>query len=110
MIEGWNSCCGWRGSRTDCPPTGRLRGPFPGGQPHGRHAVAAHHAGDLPSLQADARGVAQFRFEAASIAVGSGANDIIGKGLIVHRDSDDYTTQPTGNAGPRLACAVIAGS
>ena len=32
---------------------------------------------------------------------------IVGKGLIVHRDPDDYRTQPTGNAGPRIACAVI---
>ena len=32
---------------------------------------------------------------------------LVGKGLIVHRDPDDYKTQPTGNAGPRLACAVI---
>lgn len=37
----------------------------------------------------------------------SGMMDIVGKGLIVHRDPDDYKTQPTGNAGPRLACAVI---
>ncbi len=79
----------------------------PGGQPHGRHAVATHHVGDLPSLQADGRGVAQFRFESSSIAIGSGAGNVVGKGLIVHRDPDDYTTQPTGNAGPRLACAVI---
>jgi len=82
----------------------------PGGQPHGSHAAAMHHAGDLPSLQADGQGVARFRFESGTIAVGSGANDVTGKGLIVHRDPDDYTTQPTGNAGPRLACAVIARS
>ena len=34
--------------------------------------------------------------------------DLVGKGLIVHRDPDDYKTQPTGNAGPRIACAVIS--
>lgn len=78
----------------------------PGGRPHGRHGVGAHHAGDLPSLRADGNGVARFSFESASIGVGSGA-DIVGRGLIVHRDPDDYTTQPTGNAGARLACAVI---
>lgn len=36
------------------------------------------------------------------------ATDIIGRGLIVHRDADDFKTQPTGNSGPRMACAVIA--
>jgi Cu-Zn family superoxide dismutase len=82
----------------------------PGGAPHGRHGAGMHHAGDIPSLRADASGVARFNFESTSIRVGSGANDIVGRGLIVHRDPDDYTTQPTGNAGPRLACAVIARS
>jgi len=80
----------------------------PDGKPHGNHADMAHHAGDLPSLKADASGVAKFSFESTSIAVGSGPSDVIGRGLIVHRDPDDYKTQPTGNAGPRLACAVIA--
>jgi Cu-Zn family superoxide dismutase len=80
----------------------------PGSQPHGSHAGMAHHAGDLPSLKADASGVAKFSFESKTISVGSGANNIVGRALIVHRDPDDYTTQPTGNSGPRLACAVIA--
>lgn len=79
----------------------------PQGHPHGRHGAGGHHAGDLLSLQADASGVARFKFESSAIRVGSGANDVIGRGLIVHRDPDDYRTQPTGNAGPRLACAVI---
>ncbi|MEO7392047.1 MAG: superoxide dismutase family protein [Ramlibacter sp.] len=82
----------------------------PGSQQHGNAAAAMHHAGDLRSLQADASGVARFKFEANAISVGSGAANIVGKGLIVHRDADDYTTQPTGNAGPRLACAVIVKS
>ncbi|MDB5856893.1 MAG: superoxide dismutase family protein [Ramlibacter sp.] len=78
----------------------------PNGQPHG-HESGPHHAGDLQSLRADASGVARFSFESSGISVGPGVADVVGRGLIVHRDPDDYTTQPTGNSGPRLACAVI---
>ena len=79
----------------------------PGGKPHGAHGAGEHHTGDLPSLKADRYGVAAFSFVSRSISVAGPTNDITGKGLIVHRDPDDYKTQPTGNAGPRLACAVI---
>jgi Cu-Zn family superoxide dismutase len=41
------------------------------------------------------------------VAIGSGPADIVGRGLIVHADPDDYRTQPTGNAGARIACGVI---
>ena len=82
----------------------------PGGKPHGQHARGEHHAGDLPSLVADSTGVARFSFESATIDIGAGAADIVGRGLIVHRDPDDYRTQPTGNAGARIACAVITRS
>ena len=76
-------------------------------QAHGAHGTGSHHSGDLPSLIADANGIAKLRFESSTITVDSGVTNIIGRGLIVHRDPDDYKTQPTGNAGPRLACAVI---
>lgn len=79
----------------------------PLGKKHGAHGATEQHVGDLPSLKADAQGVARFDFESSTLAVGSGAADVVGRGLIVHRDPDDYTTQPTGNSGPRLACAVI---
>lgn len=82
----------------------------PDGRAHGQHGMGLHHAGDLPSLRADAAGVARFSFESTTIAVGAGSSDVVGKGLIVHRDPDDYRTQPTGNSGPRLACAVIVRS
>ncbi len=76
-------------------------------KPHGQHGHGEHHTGDLPSLVADSAGVARFSFESRSISVGNGATDIVGRGLIVHAQADDYMTQPTGNAGARLACAVI---
>ena len=78
----------------------------PAAKSHGSLATD-HHAGDMPNLKADSYGNASATFEIPGVAVGSGAADIVGKGLIVHRDPDDYKTQPTGNAGPRLACAVI---
>ena len=81
----------------------------PAGKPHGAQG-ADHHAGDMPSLRADSYGNAIASFELSGVSVGGGAADLVGKGLIVHRDPDDYKTQPTGNAGPRLACAVITRS
>lgn len=93
----------------DCAGDGMAtRGHFnPSGAPHGRHGAHSHHAGDLPSLKADANGVAEFSFEAKQLKVAAGPTSVVGRGLIVHRDADDYVTQPTGNAGPRPGCAVI---
>ena len=77
-------------------------------QQHGKSdASLPHHLGDLPSLDANAQGVATFDFVRKDIALNRGSNGILGRGLIVHNDPDDYTTQPTGNSGARLACAVI---
>ena len=78
----------------------------PAGKPHGPQG-ADHHAGDMPSLITDAYGNANATFELSGVSIGSGPADLVGRGLIVHRDADDYKTQPTGNAGPRIACAVI---
>ena len=78
----------------------------PTGAAHGNHGHGAHHTGDLPSLKADANGTVSISFSSDTIAL-AGPTDITGRGLIVHRDPDDYTTQPTGNSGPRIACAVI---
>jgi Cu-Zn family superoxide dismutase len=78
----------------------------PGAKPHGSLATD-HHAGDMPNLKADAYGNASASFEVAGLTIGSGAADIVARGLIVHRDPDDYKSQPAGNAGPRLACAII---
>lgn len=79
----------------------------PLGKPHAHFSKPDRHAGDLPALKADASGAATLRVELDVITVSDGPTSIIGRGLIVHAQPDDYTTQPTGNAGARLACAVI---
>jgi Cu-Zn family superoxide dismutase len=76
-------------------------------KPHGRHGSAERHAGDLPPLKADEKGEARIEQDLDIITIAPGPASIIGRGIIVHADPDDYTTQPTGNAGARLACGVI---
>ena len=79
----------------------------PFGKPHGHYGSANRHAGDLPALKANKRGRANVQIDLDVITVGPGPASIIGRGLIVHADPDDYKTQPTGNAGARIACGVI---
>lgn len=79
----------------------------PYGKPHAHHSTAERHAGDLPALKADAAGRAELSIELDVITVAAGPASVVGRGLIVHADPDDYRTQPTGNAGGRIACAVI---
>jgi len=79
----------------------------PGGKPHGPQS-GEHHAGDMPSLTADSYGNVDASFVLKGVTVGGGGADVVGRGLIVHRDPDDFKTQPTGNSGPRVACGVIA--
>lgn len=80
----------------------------PAGDSHGRVSAPHHHAGDSDNLVADANGVAHVNAHFPGVALGGGgANDVIGKAVIVHADADDYTSQPSGNAGARIACGVI---
>jgi Cu-Zn family superoxide dismutase len=43
----------------------------------------------------------------SGLAVDTGKNGIIGKSVVIHRDPDDYKSQPAGNSGPRIACGLI---
>ena len=78
----------------------------PHNKPHG-HGSTERHAGDMPNLRADANGRADANFELDVISVTPGAASIVGRVLIVHLQPDDYRSQPVGNAGARMACAVI---
>ncbi|WP_372392324.1 superoxide dismutase family protein [Xanthomonas sp. NCPPB 3582] len=80
----------------------------PANAPHGRAGNGAHHLGDMDNLRADAEGVAHLDMIVSGISLGDGApGDVVGKALVVHADPDDYRSQPSGNAGARLACGVI---
>jgi len=79
----------------------------PLGKPHGHPGTPERHAGDMPALKADLYGNAVLETDLDLVTVTPGPTSIVGRGLIVHADPDDYRTQPTGNAGARLACAVI---
>ncbi len=79
----------------------------PQGKPHGNPLSGEHHAGDLPALKADASGHAKLDTMVEGIKVAPGPTSIVGRGLIIHADPDDYQTQPTGNSGARIACGVI---
>lgn len=81
----------------------------PADSKHGRVGTPTHHVGDSDNIVANADGVATVdnRLEGATLGDGS-STDIVGKGVIVHAGVDDYISQPTGDAGARLSCGVIA--
>lgn len=79
----------------------------PGGKPHGSFEHGERHAGDLPNLRADANGRANYLWQTDALSLGGGADSVIGRSVVVHRDPDDYTSQPAGNSGPRIACGVV---
>ncbi|MEP7208649.1 MAG: superoxide dismutase family protein [Casimicrobiaceae bacterium] len=79
----------------------------PLGKPHAAPGTTDRHAGDMPMLVADANGVARLSTEIDVVTIAGGAADLLGKGLVVHKDADDFKTQPTGNSGARVACGVI---
>ncbi|BDB26987.1 hypothetical protein Tamer19_01650 [Cupriavidus sp. TA19] len=80
----------------------------PGGKPHGQMTSGEHHAGDMNNVTADANGNVRVGMLLPALSVGTGANSVIGRAVVVHKDPDDYKTQPTGNAGGRIACGVVA--
>ena len=82
----------------------------PTNKPHGNPAAGDHHGGDMPMLTADAAGNATLEATIDTVTIGGGANDIVGRAVVIHKDPDDFKTQPTGNSGARVACGVIARS
>lgn len=93
----------------DCGDNGNAAGGHfnPMGTPHGAPGVDAHHAGDFGNIVATADGKARTSFTTRSITLKEGAASAIGHAVILHANPDDLQTQPTGNAGGRIACGVV---
>jgi superoxide dismutase, Cu-Zn family len=93
----------------DCtsPDANSAGGHFnPTNMPHGSPTADKRHAGDFGNLQADAGGNAKLKLVVPVLSF-EGPNSILGRGVIVHAQADDFTTQPTGAAGARVACGVV---
>jgi len=78
----------------------------PAGNPHGSPKDAKRHEGDMGNIEAGADGSVTLNYTDAGLGF-EGANSILGRGVIVHANPDDFKTQPTGNAGGRIACGVV---
>lgn len=93
----------------DCGDNGNAAGGHynPAGTPHGAPNADPHHAGDFGNVTADADGNVNTRFVTRSITVSEGPMTAVGHAIILHANPDDLTTQPTGNAGARIACGVV---
>ena len=93
----------------DCGDNGNAAGPHfnPTNQPHGAPDSDAHHSGDFGNVMANDKGEIHHHFVTHSVTVSAGSNSVVGHAVILHGNPDDLKTQPSGNAGPRIACGVV---
>ena len=82
----------------------------PTSEPHGKwDASEGYHKGDIGNFEADEKGNGTISFTTDQWCIGCGDpnKDIMGKAVIVHEGTDDFTTQPTGAAGGRVSCGAV---
>jgi superoxide dismutase, Cu-Zn family len=79
----------------------------PAGAKHGFLEPGGPHAGDMPNQLTGPDGTLRTQILNAMVSLDGSQNSIIGRALMIHAGEDDYKSQPAGNAGARLACAVI---
>jgi Cu-Zn family superoxide dismutase len=93
----------------DCGDNGNAAGGHfnPMSTAHGAPSADPHHAGDFGNVTADAAGTVSHKFTTRSITLDETAASAIGHAVILHANPDDLQTQPTGNAGARIACGVV---
>ena len=76
---------------------------------HGKWGAEQYHRGDIGNFTADEKGNGTITLTTDEWCIGceDATKNILGKGLIVHQGADDFTTQPSGNSGARVACSAI---
>lgn len=82
----------------------------PGNKQHGHDNPAGAHMGDMPNVTAAADGTATLEAVVKGARLKDGAHPLLdtdGGAIIIHAAADDYKSDPTGNAGGRLACGVV---
>jgi Cu-Zn family superoxide dismutase len=79
----------------------------PTNQPHAGPEATARHAGDMGNIEADDSGAAKLDYVDHHISLTNSEQSVIGHAVIVHEKADDLKSQPTGDAGGRVACGVI---
>lgn len=79
----------------------------PGSNEHGYDAANGPHEGDMPNQYVPAGGTLRAEVFNHAVTLAEGETGIRGRALMVHAHADDYRSQPSGDAGDRLACAVI---
>jgi Cu-Zn family superoxide dismutase len=94
------------------PPFDSAGGHFnPDGHKHGMLAAEGAHAGDMPNLHIPADGELMVEVLNTSITLEKGKPNSVfdtdGSAIVIHANKDDYSTDPTGNAGGRIACGVV---
>ena len=81
----------------------------PDGKQHGMENAMGHHAGDMPkniSIGENRAGEITYKVDYLTLAPGA-PNSVLGHAIVVHEKADDMKTDPTGNAGNRIACGLI---
>lgn len=82
----------------------------PNDRNHGFKDEQGPHAGDMPNQFVQDDGVLSADIINPNVTLGSGTGNLFdddGSAIVIHANADDYTSQPSGDAGARLACAVI---
>lgn len=79
----------------------------PNNQPHAAPTAGARHAGDFGNITINKKGEGKLNLKVKDPKDFSDWAEIIGKSVILHGGKDDLKTQPSGNAGARIACGVI---